>query len=258
MLDVLKKTGRALLGELGGGARHAEEALERGAAGDRTHPVDRRAEEIILSALEATGEPLTAISEEAGFVELNGGGGKTVVIDPIDGSKNAVTGIPFYCTSIAAASGGRLGDVELSYIINLVTGEEFWASKGGGAFRNGEAVYTQKDDVLALALYEAQNPGRDIPLALPVLAAARRTRCLGAVALDFAYLASGAASVLISPAPSRRFDFAGGWLLLLEAGGVATDLEGKGLEGVELGLKRTSALLASANPEIHQKALGLL
>lgn len=257
MLETLRKIGSTLLREIGG-ARHAEEVLARGAAGDKTFAVDRRAEEIILSALEGRGEPLTVISEEAGFIEMNGGGETTVLVDPIDGSKNAVTGIPFYCSAMAVARGSRLHDMALSYTVNLVSGEEFWAERGGGAYRDGKRLSTQHDDAMGLAMYEAQAPGRDIARALPLLSAFRRTRCFGAIALDLAYLAAGSASVFVSPGPARSFDFAGGWLMVLEAGGVMTDLQGNELNGLELGLERASPLLASCNEKVHEKALRLL
>lgn len=253
----MRNIGASLYREIGG-RHHEEDVLSRGAAGDRTYRVDRRAEDIILSALEASGEPLTAISEEAGIVELGGGGPKTVLIDPIDGSKNAVTGIPYYCSSIAVAHGRSLGDVAFSYIINLVSGEEFWAESSKGAFLNGRRVATRKDDSILLVAYEASNPGRDIPRVMRLLSASRRTRCLGAAALDLAYLASGAASVFVFPTPTRSFDFAAGWHLVKEAGGVVTDLSGRGLEDVQLGLERASPVLASCNRKVHERALELL
>lgn len=243
--------------ELRGPLLRATTPLARGAAGDKTLPIDRTAEDIVLAGLEASGEPLTVISEEAGVLALRGGG-RRVLLDPIDGSRNAVSGIPFYCTSIALASGDRLGDVELSYVIHLVTGDEFWAEAGRGAFLGGAAISTQKDEVLSLVAYEAQTPGRDIPVILPLLARARKTRCLGATALDLAYLAMGAVSVFVIPSASRSFDFAGGWLLVKEAGGIFTDLEGRGLEGLELGLRRSTPCLASGNRGLHREALKLL
>ena len=87
---------------------------------------------------------------------------KTVLIDPVDGSRNAVSGIPFYCTSIAVADGNTVGDIELAYVVNLINGDEFWAEKGKGAFLNGERITAQKDDVFYLVAYEAQTPHRDI------------------------------------------------------------------------------------------------
>jgi myo-inositol-1(or 4)-monophosphatase len=261
VLELLRKTGQTLFRELSG-VRHTAEVLSRGAAGDKTHPVDKRAEEIILSALDAWGEPLTVISEEAGVVEMRGGG-RTVVVDPIDGSRNAVSGIPFYCSSLAVAEGECLEEMVLSYIINLANGEEFWAdvredSAARGAFGSGRPLYTQKDDILRVALFEAQTPGRDIPGMTALLSEFRRARCLGAVALDMAYLAAGSATVFVNPAPSRSFDFAGGWLMVREAGGMVTDLGGDDLGKLRLGLTREAPFLASGNETVHERALALL
>jgi myo-inositol-1(or 4)-monophosphatase len=232
-------------------------ALGTGAAGDKTFPVDKRAEDLIISMLNASGEPLTVISEEAGILDIHGGGAR-VVIDPIDGSKNAISGLPFFCTSIAVASGDRISDVTLSYVVSLVSGDEFWAEKGRGAFLNGSPIGTQGDDVFALVAYEAQSPGKDIPRIGPLLGAARKTRCFGATALDLSYLAMGAISVFICPSPSRSFDFAGGLLIVREAGGVVTDTEGNDIGGVALGLERSTPLLASGNSRLHERAIGLL
>ncbi|TAN42439.1 MAG: hypothetical protein EPN25_03095 [Nitrospirae bacterium] len=228
-----------------------------GAGGDMTFGIDRIAEEIIIRGLKELAIPLTMISEEAGIIALHGGGPK-VIIDPVDGSKNAVSGIPFYCTSIAVADGETIGDLRLAYIINLLTGDQFSAVRGEGAFLNDRQIFTQKGGELSLVAYEAQAPGHDIPAALPLLGRARKTRCFGSTALDLAHLAAGAVSVFICPSPSRSFDFAGGWLLAREAGGVMTDTKGRSIEGVQLGLERSAALLAAGNQELHDRALKLL
>src|SRR5215210_7127193 len=69
----------------------AERALEtgRGEGGDMALVIDRAAEDAIFVELEQLGVPVTAISEERGELELGGGGGTRVVIDPVDGSLNA-------------------------------------------------------------------------------------------------------------------------------------------------------------------------
>lgn len=234
-----------------------QKALGVGAGGDRTFPVDRMAEDLIISELESSGLPLSIISEEYGRKEINGGG-KTVLIDPIDGSKNAVSGIPFYCTSIAIAEGDTIGSVAVAYVVNLINGDEFRAEKGKGAFLNNERISTQQEDEFFLVAYEAQAPGKDILRILPLLARSHKTRCLGATALDLAYLACGAISVFVSPSPSRSFDFAAGWLLAKEAGGVCTDITGSSIDAVEIGLKKSAPLLASANELLHDRTLQLL
>ena len=258
-ITVLRKIGEKLLREIPLIKKGplTETAIGVGAAGDKTYPVDKKAEEIIVSGLEESGEPLTIISEELGTREIKGVG-KKVLIDPIDGSKNAISGIPFYCTSIAVAEGNRVEDIELAYVINLINGDEFWAEKGKGAFLKGERIYPQKDDIFYLIAYEAAYPDRDIPRIVPLLVKARKTRCLGATALDLAYLAYGAISVFLAPSPSRVFDFAAGWLLVAEAGGIFTDMKGNPVRNLEVSLKKSTSLLVSGNERLHEKALKLL
>ncbi|HET6515061.1 MAG TPA: inositol monophosphatase family protein [Thermodesulfovibrionales bacterium] len=234
-----------------------QRALGTGAAGDKTFPIDKLAEDIIIAELESSGQAFSIVSEEAGLKEIKGGGNK-VLIDPIDGSKNAISGIPFYCTSIAIATGDTIGSIVAASVVNLITGDEFLAEKGRGAFLNGERISTQKDEEFRLVAYEAQAPAQDIPKIMPLLARSHKTRCLGATALDLAYLARGSVSVFVSSFLSRSFDFGGGWLLVREAGGIFTDLDGKAVDAIVLDLKKSSPLLVSGNERLHDKALRLL
>lgn len=258
-IENLREIGKRLFAEIGITRLKpfASEAIGKGAGGDKTFPIDKKAEDIIIGSLEALNEPLSIISEEAGTKEIKEGG-KRVLIDPIDGSKNAITGIPFYCSSIAVTDGDNIGSVSLAYVINLLTGDEFWAEKGRGAFFNGERIHTQKDDVFYLIAYESPSPKNDIPKMMRLLSETRRTRCFGATALDLAYVAYGSVSVFLSPSPSRSFDFAGGYLLVKEAGGVLSDADGNPIEQVEIGLKRSLPILAAGNRQLHEKALKLL
>ncbi len=234
-----------------------QEALGIGAGGDKTFPIDRIAEDIIISELESSGLPFSVISEEYGRKEINGGGAK-VLIDPVDGSRNAISGIPFYCTSIAIAEGNTLGSVAMAYVVNLINGDAFFAEKKRGAFLNNERISTQGDEEFYLIAYEAQAPGKDIARIIPLLARSHKTRCFGSTALDLAYLACGAVSIFVCPSPSRSFDFAGGWLLAKEAGGVVSDIKGNSIEDIEVGLKKSAPLLASGNERLHDKALRIL
>ncbi len=258
-IEVLRNIGKKLLKEISLIRRVplSKIAIGVGASGDKTYPIDERAEEIIISGLEKSGESLTIVSEESGIKEIRGGG-KRVLIDPIDGSKNAISGIPFYCTSIAVADGDTIGDVELAYVVNLINADEFWAEKGEGAFLNGEKIFTQKDDEFYLIAYEAQSPRKDIQRIMPLIAESRKIRCFGSTALDLAYLAYGAISIFVSPSFSRSFDFAGGWLLVQEAGGIFTDIQGDPIEVQKISLKRCASLLVSGNKRLHEKALKLL
>ena len=256
-IEILKSIGRRLLREIPAGKKISKDAIGIGASGDKTYPIDKMAEDIILSGLERSEEGLTIISEEIGIRDIKGGG-TIVLIDPVDGSRNAISGIPFYCTSIAVAEGNSVGDIYLSYVLNLINGDEFWAEKGEGGFLNGERIVTQKDDIFYLTAYEAQSPAKDIPSIIPLLSESGKTRCFGATALDIAYLASGSISVFANPSLSRSFDFAGGWLLVQEAGGVFTDMQGNPINNVEVSLKKSTSLLVSGNARLHKKALRLI
>jgi myo-inositol-1(or 4)-monophosphatase len=234
--------------------------LGRGAGGDKTFPVDKWAEDIILAALEkahGAGESFTLISEELGIRKF-GDGMKVVLVDPIDGSNNAKNGVPFFATAIALLDGDRLSGLRLGYVINLASGDEFWAVRGGGAFKNSARLRTPDTDTLTIASYEASDPANDVPRILPILRAAKRTRCFGSTALDLAYLAAGAVSVFATATSSRSFDYAAGMLIVREAGGVMTDLAGNPLDDVIIGTGRTVPLLAAKNAAAHHAALLLL
>ncbi len=258
-IQNLRQIGGELFSELGKTRLKpfASESIGKGAGGDKTYQIDKRAEDIVIGSLENLNEPLSIVSEECGVMEFLGGGPQ-VIIDPIDGSKNAVSGLPFYCTSIAVCDGATLGGLSLAYVVNLVTADEFWAEKGKGAFFNGKRIHSQLDDIFYLIAYEAQVPGRDLPRIVKLLSEARKARCFGATALDLALLAYGAISVFVTSAPSRSFDFAAGYLMVKEAGGIITNTEGKGLDDLTAGLQTRSPLLASGNMKLHQASLKLL
>ena len=261
-LDVFKDIGATMRLELSG--MQAREgggvALGRGAGGDKTFPIDRWAEDIVVAALErvhAQGEAFTLISEELG-VRKFGDGRNIVLVDPIDGSNNAKTGIPFFSTSIALLTGNTLSDLSVGYVLNLATGDEFWAMRGSGAYRNGARIRTSATEGLVIAAYEAPSPATDLPRLMPILQQAKRTRCFGSTALDLAHLASGAISVFATATASRSFDFAAGMLIVEEADGVITDLEGISLDHIIAGLDRTAPLLACANERLHVRVLNAM
>lgn len=231
--------------------------IGKGAGGDVTHMIDKRAEDIIVEEAEKVGEPLTIISEECGFKDIKGGG-QRLLTDPVDGSRNAMSGISLFSTSIALIDGDTIGNTSLGYVINLISGEEFWAGKGEGSFLDGKPIKTQQDNILRVAAFEAQTPKADMPKIMPLLSLFNRARCFGSTALDMAFLAQGAVSMVIVPSLSRSFDFAAGYLLVKEAGGIVTDLNGKEIENIEIGVKKSTPFLASANKELHRYALEVL
>ncbi|MBF0319832.1 MAG: hypothetical protein HQL01_08540 [Nitrospirae bacterium] len=258
-VDNLRDIGRELIAEVPK-YRFAEDArtgLRTGAAGDTTFPMDEIAEGIIISRIKSLGEPVTIVSEEFGIEEDNAG--LRVIIDPIDGSKNAINGLPIFCTSIAVANGTTLNDVFMGYVINLISADEFWAVKGEGAcYFNGRKIHTKQDGNIDIVLYESQRPSEELPRMNRLFSHSLRTRCLGATALNLAHVALGSVSLFVTLSKSRSFDFAAGYLIVKEAGGICTDAEGQDIGHIHTGLGKTTTLLASSNTIVHAKALDAL
>ncbi len=258
-LDFIRSIGKRLLVEVPPlvWEFYGRSAIGKGAGGDKTYPIDKRAEDIVIEEIENLNEPATIVSEEYGWKDIRGGG-KRILLDPIDGSKNALSGIPLFSTSIAVVDGNTVGDTIMGYVVNLISGDEFWAIRGNGSFLNGSRIKTQQGDDILVVAYEAQTPKIDIPRVLPLLCVSRRTRCLGSTALDLCHLAQGALSIFVTPAASRSFDFAAGWLIVEEAGGIVTDLDGNPLKTIHIGIEKSSPIIASCNESTHKKALELL
>jgi len=181
-----------------------------------------------------------------------------VLVDPIDGSRNAVHGIPFYGTSLAIVAVASVRDLYLASIINLVNSDAVWSEKGNYAFCRGNSMRGHTGEEFSFVAFEASTPSRDSSPIMPLLSAANKVRSMGATARDLAYVACGAVSVFAAASASRSFDFAGGYLLIKESGSTITDLQGNQLVTLDLKLKGTMSLLAAGNIGLHKKALALL
>jgi myo-inositol-1(or 4)-monophosphatase len=213
-------------------ATTAERGVEtgRGEGGDTAYVIDRAAEDAIFAEIEALGEPVTAVSEERGEIQIAGGGDVRIVIDPVDGSLNAKRGLPFACVSIAIASGARMGDVEIGWVAELDPrisegdeprpGRDWWAVKGEGAFRDGEPLPRLQPGTLEVLGLETARPELVAAAASSIEAVqARRIRALGSVAMTLCLVAAGQLDGMLSLRPIRSVDAAAAQLLVTEAGG---------------------------------------
>jgi myo-inositol-1(or 4)-monophosphatase len=181
---------------------------------------------------------------------MAGGQDWTWIIDPLDGTTNYLHGYPVYAVSIARRAGGEL---EAAVVLNSATGEEWTAVRGGGAYLNGARIRVSQIDRLPRALIGTGFPFKALHL-LPRTRAARGgpsrhsgVRRAGSAALDLCHVATGWFDGFweLTLAP---WDVAAGALIVREAGGVVTRLDGS--EDV---LGHGSIL--AGNPAIHA-ALG--
>lgn len=131
--DVLEVFGRASAAV----AAVLADTTDWGASGrrDGQYAVDLVADQACLDVLYAAG--LRVLSEESGVTTPPGGdpSAPIVVVDPLDGSTNASRGVPWFATALCLVVDGV---ATVAMVANHATGDVFTASKGGGAFRNGE------------------------------------------------------------------------------------------------------------------------
>ena len=203
-----------------------------GADGTPTDEIDKIAENAVLRYIEANGIKLNVLSEEIGFVD--NGADEVLVLDPIDGSNNSVAGIPLYTISMAIGK-DTLNSVHTALVRNLVTGEEFTAEKGKGAYHDGKRMdvkttFDPKKSRMMIHLGFGATP-----LAYSLAKRVKSARTLGCASLEMVYVADGSADGFLMDSENyersiRIVDIAASVLILREAGGEVYTLDGVPLD----------------------------
>ncbi|MEM2387588.1 MAG: inositol monophosphatase family protein [Candidatus Thermoplasmatota archaeon] len=216
-----------------------------GADGTPTNYIDKIAEEV---AIKIIGKEANILSEECGFID--NGCEYTFVIDPIDGTRNAIAGIPFYGISIAIGK-ENLKDVSYGIVKNIPTGDIFEAFSGKGAFLNKKMISVKKRNkpFLCLVLGESGNEKTWR------IANRHHVRAMGAAALEICLVACGAAQAYFMGKRSLRVtDFAAAGLIVEEAGGIIRDENGDDLD-LPLDLNVRSGIIAVCDEEILEELI---
>jgi myo-inositol-1(or 4)-monophosphatase len=233
--------------------------LGRGEGGDMTLAIDGAVEDAVFAELEALDVGLCAVSEERGVVSISGGGPVTVVIDPIDGSLNAKRRLPFYSLSIAVADGDDMESVTFGYVANFPTGEEWWATRGEGAYLAGDRLEpAEPDTALEILGVESAHPWLVAAGAEAIAATqAHRLRMIGSIALSLCFVASARFDGMLCLRPARSVDAAAGQLIVREAGGAVAfpDAGDAGPLSAGLDLDMRSRVFAGATEDILQELL---
>ncbi|HZG83465.1 inositol monophosphatase family protein [Paenibacillus sp.] len=152
------------------------------------------------------------------------------IVDPIDGTTNFIHGLPFYSVSIALA---HRGEVIVGVVYDPSRDELFVAEKGKGAYVHGKRIQVSPEEELAGSLVATGFPTdrqHVLPLALKqiesVAPRVRNIRAGGSAALHLAYVAAGRLTGFWE-ANLNAWDIAAGMLLVQEAGGKVTDMNGE-------------------------------
>jgi len=238
--------------------QRAVETGTRGSGGDRTLVIDRDAESLVLEQLDALreeGQRFAVISEERGEIDY-GDDAVRVVIDPIDGSLNAKRGLPHHALSIAVAAGDTMHDVEFGFVYDFGPGEEWWARRGQGAWRNGlrldpdVAERRGRDGRLEVLGIESADPRWVAASIEPLVACAYRLRALGTIASSLCQVAAARFDAMVSLRDARGVDCAAGQLIVREAGGVVSFPRCPEPLGAPLDARPSSPVIAARSAEV--------
>lgn len=195
---------------------------------DLVSSADHAAEEAIVGTIRRHYPAASFLAEEGG---RSGPVGEELewVIDPLDGTHNFLQGLPIFSTSVACC---RRGEPLVGAIVEPLGGQQYTAMRGAGAWCDGEPLQVSRQPGLDGAFLATGYPFRahaalDLYLAAfrDVFLQARGIRRCGSAALDLAYTAAGIYDgffeLRLSP-----WDIAAGLLLVEEAGGKVSDLDG--------------------------------
>ena len=164
-------------------------------------------------------------------------------LDPLDGTSNFASGIPFFSISLALIENGQ---PIMGIIYDPVRDECFIAEKGRGARLNDKPLDATITAHAALqrcsAIIDFKRLSSDLATRLAINAPYSSQRSFGSVALDWAWLAAGRGQIYLH-GKQKLWDYAAGWLILNEAGGSSSTLEG--VSGFQAALVPRSAIAAS-------------
>ena len=213
---------------------------------DFVSEVDKTSEREITATIARRLPGASMLGEELTPTAL-AGKGIVVIADPLDGTTNFLHGYPEYSVSIAIA---RDGEVCAGTVVNVARDEEFTARRGAGAFMNGRPIRVSSLREPSRALIGTGFPFKSLEK-LPayveqfslVMRGTAGIRRAGSAALDLSNVACGRFDAFweLTLAP---WDVAAGLLMVREAGGIVTDLDGNPAT-VEAGA------FVAGNPAMH-------
>ncbi len=190
--------------------------------------VDKAAERLIVDQLSQYGLKAGFITEE-GTADTSDLDHYNWIIDPLDGTANFIHGLPNYSVSLALAKGK---EVLAGVVYHICNDEIFSATKGGGAFRNGQRISVSQNKTLGESLMATGFPYYqfdEMEMYLKILASLMQKthglRRLGSAAIDLAYVAAGYFDGFFEY-NLNSWDMAAGVLLVKEAGGTVADFKG--------------------------------
>ena len=278
-LDVLIESAKNVYSEIKDllGTSEGASKISLGAGGDISRKIDIVAETVVINTIKSNNISPVIIGEECGIVNLNNSSSSSssssssnnnnkgyVIMDAVDGTTNAIRGIPFSCCSLAFANEFKLSSVTDAVVLDLFTGDIYSASKQKGSFFNNKKIsvrnekdfssITSLEDFKSIDLLIGTNvsgvPTNILDEISKVISFSSHIRHFGANALELCYFARGFMDAYIDiRGKIRSTDMAAAYLIAKEAGGKLYSSNGQELDS-ELGLKNKLSFYAVSNKKI--------
>jgi myo-inositol-1(or 4)-monophosphatase len=248
-VEAAREAGQLLRAELPGLRRISY----KGAPTNLVTEMDARAEALIIERLHAAFPDDAILAEEGGAQP--GGSGRRWIIDPLDGTTNYAHGVPVFAVSIALEDGAR--GVTLGAIYDPNLDETFVAERGGGAWLNDARLAVSATPTLDASLLSTGFPydirvrsDNNLKEYAAFAVRSHGVRRWGSAVIDLAYVAAGRFDGFWE-LRLMAWDVAAGALLVEEAGGRVTNLEGAPLD-------IDAPSLVATNGRIHDEMLAVL
>lgn len=276
------------------GKKEAGEIIKMGADGTPSKLIDLVAEDEVIEVLLRSKRPVILISEEIGTIKINYSADEYIdveslrnvqtqnseppedfykssqepqiifVVDPLDGTSNAVKKIPAFGISVAVAEYipgtnlPSLSDVKMGFVKNFATGDFYESIEGRESSLNGKRIFPSVQDNLNQSSLGAFIYGTKFSQVNNICKIIRRMRILGSVALELSYVGNGAYDAFMDLRGNLRIvDIAAAKLIVEEAGGIVTDQEGKSLSGL-LNVNSRTSIIAAGNKNLHQEIMEIM
>jgi myo-inositol-1(or 4)-monophosphatase len=247
-VEAAHAAGRLLRDELS----RARRVAYKGTPTNLVTEMDARAEALIVDRLRAAFPHDAVLAEERGHED--GRSGRRWIVDPLDGTTNYAHGVPLFAVSIALEVEGR---IVLGVVYDPNLDELYVAERGGGAYRNDARLSVSPTAVLDASLLATgfpynvrETPDNNLAEYAAFSLRSHGVRRMGSAVIYLAFVAAGRIDgyweLRLGP-----WDVAAGALLVEEAGGRVTDLEGGKLDV-------DAPRVVASNGRIHGAMLAVL
>ena len=239
------------------GSPEAAVGFSVGAGGDTSKKIDLAAEKALIDCLNKHEISCTLVSEEAGTKKIgNEPSEYYVTTDPVDGTTNAVHGLPFCANVIAVSKGPWLKNVETAIVSDIVHDITYTAQQNKGAFKNGKRIEPSKvsdvaDAVIGLDLNTIRIE-EFVPKLKGLFSVGKHFRHFGANAQEICYVADGSTDAFVDIRGKLRVtDMVASYLIIREAGGIILTPEGNQVN-VPLEATQRVSFIAAANKQLYE------